>query len=406
MRKTPWLLAAVLTAVLASGAGAWYYVRARPSVETVRPERREVVELVVATGRLKAVRQSGLGVDVAGVVDRVLVDEGDHVEAGQPLLTLRSDDWTHRVEQARLAIRTAERELERVRAGAPREDVRRAAAERERAQAALEQAERNLARSHRLWERDLIARADLEQGETAVATARAARAAAEEAMLALAHQPRREDLEVATARLAEARAALRAAEIDLGKRVVAAPFAGLIVHRAVEPGQSVAAGSALLALADMRRTELLVETDETNLPRLRAGQTATVIAPAYTAQPFRARLRQIGPEVDASRGLVALRLDPLTLPAYVRPDMTVDVNVEVARVPDGLAVPATSVVERAGRTFVVAVRDLRAQLEEVRVLARNPEWVVVEGLAGETTVVRRAAEVRPGQAVRVHAGSR
>jgi HlyD family secretion protein len=406
MRKTSWLLATGLMTVVAAGAGTWYYVGARPSVETVRPERREVVELVVATGRLKAVRQSGLGVDVAGVVDRVLVEEGDQVEPGQPVLTLRREDWTHRVEQARLAVRTAERELERVRAGAPREDVRRAAAERERAQAALEQALRDLARAQRLWERDLIARADLEQAETAVATARAALAAAEEAMLALAHQPRREDLEVVTARLAEARAALRAAELDVAKRVVAAPFAGLIVHRAVEPGQSVAPGDALLTLTDMRRTELLVETDETNLPRLRTGQTATVIAPAYTAQPFRARLRQIGPEVDANRGVVALRLDPLTLPEYARPDMTVDVNVEVARVPDGLAVPATSVVERGGRSFVVTVRDLRAQLEEVRVLGRNPEWVAVDGLAAETAVVRRAAEVRPGQTVRLHAGSR
>ncbi|MBI2528872.1 MAG: efflux RND transporter periplasmic adaptor subunit [Candidatus Rokubacteria bacterium] len=404
MRLRQWVIGLLVILAAAGLAAGWRFIRSRPLVETVHPQRREVVELVIASGRLRAVRQSALGAEVAGVVEQVLVDEGDRVRAGQPLVRLRRQDAEQRVEQARLAVATAEKELGRLRAGAAPEEIRRAAAELEQADAALEQAEREHTRARMLWERGLIARAELDRAETGLEQARAARRVAEQAGQVLRSQPRPEDVQVAQARLREAGAALRAAEVEAGKRAVTAPFAGLVVHRSVEPGQGVAPGTPLLTVADMSRTELLVETDENNLARLRVGQRAIVIAPAYAAQSFAAVLRQIGPEVDSQRGVVALRLDPAALPPFARPDMTVDVNIEVARVPDALSVPATSVLERGGKSYVLTVQDGRAALADVRVRGRNPDWAAVEGLAAEARVIVRATEVTPGQTVRARDG--
>jgi HlyD family secretion protein len=377
------------------------YFRIRPQVEVVRPERREVVELVIASGRLRAVRQSAIGAEVSSVVDEVLVQEGDRVRAGQRLLVLRQADVRQRAEKARLAVETARRELERVQSGASDEEIRRARAEVERAAAARDQAERDEARSRALFDRGLIARAELDRAETGLAEARAAERVAEHALLALRNQPRPEELHVAEARLREAEAALKAEELELAKRFITAPFNGLIVDRRVEPGQAIAAGTPLLTLAEMEHTELWVETDENNLSKLRPGQPAIAIAPSYPEQPFRAVLRQIGPEVDSARGVVELKLDPASLPGYARPDMTVDVNIEVARVPNALAVPATSLFERDGRTFVLTVQDGRARAEEVRLRGRNPEWAAVDGIDPVAQVIVRAAGVTPGQAVRV-----
>jgi HlyD family secretion protein len=396
--------AVVLLAVLgAVGTWTWRSLRPVPAVAVTRPERTEVVEHVVATGRLRAVRQSDLGAEVAGTVDRVLVADGDRVRAGQELVTLRQRDAEARVEQARLAVETARRELQRVVAGALAEEVRRAKAELARAVAARVLAERELERARMLFARDLVARSELDRAESNADAARASEQAAGEALAALQALPRAEERRVAEARLAEAEAALRSAERDAEKRVVRAPFAGLVVKRRIEPGQGVVTGQALLTLADMSRTELRVETDENNLVRLRPGQRATAIAPAYRAEPFAAALRQIGPEVDNQRGVVELRLDPVTVPSWARPDMTVDVSIEVARLPSALAVPASSLVERDGRVRVATLADGRVRLVPVRVLGRNPERAAVEGLPEGAAVIVRGADVAEGQRARAAA---
>ncbi len=391
---------AALGAITALAAAGWeLWARATP-VSVTRAERRQVVEIVVASGRLRAVRQSEIGAEVAGTVERVLVEDGDPVSGGQPVAVLRHEDLLERVEHARLAVETARREVLRVRAGAMQEDVRRARAEVTRAESARVLAERDLERARLLHARELIARAELDRAESAVATSRAAEQVASESLQALTSLPRPEDVQVAEARVREAEGGLRVAERDMARRTIRAPFAGLVVNRKAEPGQSVVVGQALFTVADMGRTELRVETDENNLAKLDPGQPATAVAPAYRAHPFAAVLRQIGPEVDPQRGVVALRLEPRSLPSWARPDMTVDVSIEVARVPSALAVPATSVVEKDSRSRVAVVVNGRVRLADVRVLGRNPDWVAVDALPAGAPVIRRAAEVADGQRVR------
>jgi HlyD family secretion protein len=394
-------LVVTLTVLGAAAAAGWWWLWAPlPAVSVTRPAVREVVELVVASGRLRAVRQSDLGAEVSSTVEEVLVVEGDRAAAGQTLAVLRQADVRERVEQARLAVETARRELARIRAGPMEEEIRRARAEVARAESARVLAERDFERARLLLARELIAKAEMDRAQSAVETARAAEQVAGATLEVLLNLPRPEEVRVAEARLREAQAALRVAERDMAKRLIRAPFGGLVVRRRVEPGQSVVAGQALFILADMSRTELRVETDENNLARLAVRQPATVVAPAYRNEPFAAVLRQIGPEVDPQRGVVELRLDPAALPDWARPDMTVDVSIEVARIPAALTVPVTSLVERDGKTFVALVVDGRVRLEAVRVVGRNPEWAAVEGLAAEARVIRRAAEVADGQRVR------
>lgn len=371
-----------------------------PEVAVMRPQRREVVEVVIGSGRLRAARRVGLGAESLGTVEHVLVDEGNRVGAGQPLVVLRQVDAQQRVEQARWAVETARRELSRIRAGTLPEDVRRAEAELSRAEAGRRLAERELSRAQALFADAVIARADAERAETALEQARAQERVAREAWLALLRQPRTEDVHVAEAKLREAEVALRLAEVEAAKRVITAPFEGLVIQRQVERGQAVSPGQPLLTLVDMQRPELVVETDENNLPKLRPGQSAIAMAPAYPNQPFPAVLRQIGPEVDSQRGVVTLRLDPKSVPPYARPDITVDVNIEVARLPDALSVPMTTLVERGGRAYVLAVEDRRTRLQEVQVRGRGGDWAALEGLAPDTWLVLRATAVSPGRHVR------
>ncbi len=72
-----------------------------------------------------------------------------------------------------------------------------------------------------------------------------------------------------------------------------------------------------MELADLRVTEIYVETDENNLDRLRTGRRTC--STAFRDQPFTGTLVQIGPDVDSGRGVVGLRFTPDRLPDFVRP---------------------------------------------------------------------------------------
>ncbi len=414
---------------------AWFLRSRGATAETVRPVRRDVVELVIASGSLQAERRSNVGTTVSGIVEGVNVREGDRVAAGQLVIALEREDADQEVRRAREAVETARRQLEQVRRvnsaqvaqarerlaqlqTARPEEISRAQAAVQEARANLSQAETDLSRTQRLVDRGAVPRADLDQARTRVSVARAQVRSAEEA-LAIARQPAsrqeiavaraeirtaeatlEESVRVAQSQINEARSGLRGAEIELAKRVIRSPISGLVVTRSVEPGQSVNPGQALLAVADMSTSRIIVETDETNLPRLRVGQTAVLIPPAFPNRSFRGAISKIGPQVEEERGVVNVEIRPAAVPAYARPDMTVDANIEVARVGAALTVPISSVVTLEGRPTVMAVRRGEVVAVPVRVLARGRNAAAVEGVEPDADIVVRGAAVSPGQRVR------
>ncbi len=385
--------------VLVGIAAGWRIFNAPARVVAVRPLKKEVVELVIASGRLRAVRQSDLGPEASGIIDEVFVEEGDRAAAGQVLISMRQVEARRQLDQVKSALETARLEFDRVKRGPLPEEIDRERAEFERARAAREIAEKDFERASQLREKNVLARADWERSRSSMDQCRAAEQSAEKNLQTLLRQPRVEDLRVAEARIREVQAGVRLAEEQLRKRTILSPGNGLIVRRQVEPGQSVVPGNVLLTIALMDKMEIYVETDENNLRKLRAGQKAIIAAPAYQDYPFDAVLVQIGPEVDHRRGVVGLRLKPVELPDYARLDMTMDANIEVARFPDGLSLPVSSVLEQDGSAWVLEIRQGRAERKPVTVLGRSADWVAVSGIHPDSVVIARAADARPGQPV-------
>jgi HlyD family secretion protein len=304
------------------------------------------------------------------------------------------------VDQASSAVQTAQADLARVRRGALPEEIGHARAELESARSVRTKAELDLQRARELTERGIYPKASQDEAEAALAQARAAEQAASENLQLLLKQPFQEELRLAEARLKESEASLLLAREMFNKKTLLAPFDALVIKREVEPGQSVVAGNSLLTLANMATMEIYVETDENNLARLRNDQVATIIAPAFKNQAFRAILFQIGPEVDNARGVVGLRLRPQELPEYVRPDMTVDVNIEVARYPGTLSVPSSSVIAIGGRSYIHVLQGKQVVRREVEIQGQGVDWVGVKDLPADIWVVDHATEVTPGQTVK------
>ena len=394
------VLKVVLIAVV--GAGAFFvYQRVKPAREiaVTTPERREVVEVVVASGKLRARRRSELGAEVSGVVESVSVEEGAQVTTGQVVVRLRDEEARLRLAQAASALDTAQANLAKVEAGPQPEEIKRAEADVVREEATLLQREQDFQRIQQLFEKNIVNTADYQKARNERDVARASVDAAQRGVELLKAQPRRVDMELARARVAESQAALAAEREQLDKRTVRSALAGVVTTRNAEPGQAVAVGSVLLTIDDMSDPEVLVETDENNLAKLRVGQPATMVAPAFRDEPITGTLRQIGPEVDYERGVVALRLTPGPLPAFARPNMTLDTSIEVGRFADAVSVPVSAVVRREDGEYVVVVESARARLRKVKVLGRSPEYAALENLEA-TSVVLRATAVEEGARVK------
>lgn len=477
--RRKWLVRAGIAALIL--VAIWIAVRlfgASQRVEVIHPSLHKVVELVIASGRLRAKVVSNVGSEVTGTVQNVLVDEGSSVYAGQTVITLERDDAQQQLDQAMLAVETARRQLavtsrgplpeevSRARAQLNQaqqvgrakvessrqhlrdlqqgraEEIRRAQAELAQSQANRIQADQDLKRTQQLASQGAISSQELDRAITADNTAKAVERASAQA-LELAKRPasaravaaaqadlqaaqadyeqstkiardnldlvlqgaRIEDVRLAQARVSEAQAAVKLAQEQLAKRIIKSPITGMVTSRTVEPGQSVTSGATLLVVTSLKNSEIYVETDEVNLPKLRVGQSAIIIPPSFPNQPFNAVVSQIGPEVNTERGVVGVRLRPISLPSYAKSDMTVDANIQVANLPSVLSVPAGAVLDQGIKSYVLVMQNGRAVRRDVQVLARGSEWVGLNGVASDDLVIVNATEITPGQKVKVAGGA-
>ena len=367
------------------------------AVETVTLERREVVETLVTTGRVQSVSRTGVGVSLVGTVARVEVEEGDRVSAGQLLIALEDAELRASAAEARARLAEAEAALGRVASV----DLPSAAAVRDEAEVEARQLLRDAERTRVLYEAGAVSRQELELAQGAAEAARlrldgarvSARSAADGGS----------DRMAAEAGVAQARQALDAALARLELTRVRAPAAGTVLVRDVEPGDAVQPGRILIEVALDGPTELIVFPDERSVARLRAGQTAVASTDAYPDRRFAAIVARIAPVVDPRQGTVEVRLAVPDPPAYLLPDMTVSVNVELDRRPGAWTLPLEAV--RAPLTdtaWVLVVRDGTATRESVTVGIRDAAFIeIVDGVAErEPVVAEPAGGVEPGERVR------
>ncbi|MEO3715100.1 efflux RND transporter periplasmic adaptor subunit [Roseateles flavus] len=369
-----------------------------PAARWQQVQPRDLVRTVVASARVQAPHRVELGAQLTGTVRQVRVEEGQSVEAGQLLLSLESSEAQANWQAAELAVQQAEarlRQLLEVQAPAAREAERQA-------QANLAQIRAQHARQADLFRQGFIGQAALDEASRALQVAEAqARAAT---LQRQSGDPQGADLALARSTLAQARASALAAQARLEYMSLKAPVAGVIVNRSVEPGQVVQAGKVLLLLAPGGASELVAQIDERNLGLLQAGQPALASADAYAEQRFEAKVSEISPGVDAQRGSVEVKLTVPKPPAYLRQDMTVSVEIEVARHLQALSLPMEAVLQPESTQPWVWVLDAddRLQRRELRLGLRAGGLVeVLQGLkAGERVLLAPEQGWKPGQHLR------
>ena len=394
MKRKVLIIVGILLAVAVIGAlVVWATPRA---VSVAEVQERQIVATLVATGFVEPVARVPLAAEVVGQVREVAVEEGDEVEAGQLLVELDDEESRLSVMQARAAVDEAQARLSSVvDQGAPT-----ALQELNQAMLNLEAAEEEYQRAQTLVEEGVGTEAEADERRRQVEQARTAVNRAQTQYLQTADGGSTHD--EAVAQLERARAELELARYRRQQHLVYAPSAGIILNRDVEEGSTVQAGEPLVILAPSEPVDIRLSPDERELAYLDVGQPAHVVADAFRDQPFMARVRRIDPTVDPEAGTVSVILRVDDKPQFLRPDMTVSVEVETARSEeDSLVVPRAAVRDLVeGEPYILRIQERRAQRVAVAVGLSDDRFVEIEeGLqAGDLLIVDE--DVEPGDRVR------
>lgn len=381
------VLAIAVIAVVAILLGA----RGR-KVKVALATRKDLEQHVVASGRVWVPTRVQVAAQTPGLVVAVGAIEGQHVKAGDLLVQIDDAEARAAVSQAKAAVEQANarvEQLRRVGAIVATEAVRQADTN-------LERAEVELGRAQKLAASGAVARVDLDNAQRAVDLARAQKTSAEAQRIASA--PMGADTRIALTALLQAQAQYAGANVRLTQTRIVAHHDGVVLSRSVEQGDVVQPSRTLMILAADADLQLVFQPDERNLAWIALGQKARASADAYPQQVFDADVSYIAPSIDPQRGSVEVRLRVPSAPSFLLPDMTVSVDLTVARREKALVVPSDAVRDAATpAAWVFAVENDRLVRKNVKLGIRGEGATeIVEGVADSAVVV--LSDVQPREA--------
>jgi HlyD family secretion protein len=320
-------IAAMVAGVAACGRGA------APAYRTEAVTRGPITETVSATGDVSAIVTVNVGSQVSGTISKLYVDFNSKVTKDQPLADLDPRLFRAAVERAEAGLASA------------RADV-------EKAQAQLNDAIRVEKRNRELFEQKLVSQQDLDS-----ATANREQMAA--------------NLSSAKAKVLQARADRDQAATNLSLAKIRSPIDGIVVSRAVDVGQTVAASfqtPTLFTIAnDLTKMQVLANIDEADVGKVHEGQEARFTVDAYPGDEFRGSIREVRQAPSTIQNVVtyAAVIDAANPERKLRQGMTAAVRVlsshkdDVLRVsnaalrwkPENAPAPDSAPQQRGDRTL-------------------------------------------------------
>ena len=377
----------------------WYgiaYIRGTLVIPSV-VSRSDIVQTIVATGRVETPSIVKLGLPSSGAVSAVFVNEGDKVLAGDVLVTIDDSDAKAVAEQAEALVRQSEAKVAQV-GGSGLVSATEALSQ---AKATVKNAQAKYDRLAKLADRGLVSDASLDDAKQALDIAASQVRAAEQ--IVAAASPLGSDLQIAQSVLEQSRASARAAATQFRNTKLLAPADGIIISRSAEVGMVVQAGLALVEFAPIKAKRLVLLIDERNLAMISLGLTALASPDAFPDQRFKATLSFINPIVDSDRGSFEVKLDVPEPPAILKEGMTVSVDIEVLRHTNAIVVDTGAIRDATGdKPHAYIIIDNRVVDRAVKVGATgNGKSEILSGLAvGDKVIPAALTTITVGQKVR------
>jgi RND family efflux transporter MFP subunit len=354
-RRRGWLaLVLIVVIALVGGSVAAYWIQKQPregtnlaAASTISPEMREIDSTVTTSGtvRLRTGAQVRVGSQVSGIVRKLNVTVGSHIQKGDIIAEIDPRPLQARVEQARTQ--------------AAMDDV------------AVGKAQRDLKRGQQLFTEGVLP------------------------------AQQKEDLEWQTksaqAKLEKSKSDLAAAEIDLSYAVIRAPMSGTVASVSTQEGETVAASFAaptFVTIIEDNALELMAMVDETDIASVRPGDAVNFTVEAYPSREMPAIVKRIDPVATIISGVVnypvmaAIQKDGRLL----KPDMTANITIKTAE-RKALVVPNAAIQRDSEERFVFTLKSGKEEKRVVTIGTREAGFTEIKkGLnTGDQVIVNRAA---------------
>jgi HlyD family secretion protein len=268
------------------------------SFNTVKVEKGKISNIVTATGTIEAIKTVNVGTQVSGILEHVYVDFNDNVKQGQLLAQLDKTSLQAQLDQSQTSVNQA--------------------------QAQLTYQEATYDRLKALFDKKLVAQADFDQAVY--------------------------NLENAKGSLANAKFALARAKVNLDYATITSPINGVVLNRAVEEGQTVAASfntpTLFTIVNDLTRMEVQTSVDEADIGKVKDNQRVEFTVDAYTDMKF--------------EGIVSeVRLQPVTTNNVVTYVVILSAPNPDKKLMPGMTASATIYVEEKDSTLVLSGKAIR-----------------------------------------------
>jgi HlyD family secretion protein len=343
--------------------------------------QQDVVAEVMGTGTLEARVKTIISPRIQERLAELLVDQNDHVKAGQVLARLDDGELRRQVEVAQASLSAASATAERVRV------------DESRAVAVEQQARTDHQRIADLVRTKVSSAAELDKAveqlriaESGLLRARAATAEAQQQVVmaekTLAYQQER-----------------------LGFAQLTSPYDGLIIRRDRDPGGVVVPGSSILQLISTNEIWVAAWVDETAAAGLATGQAARVVFRSEPGRDHAGEVARLGRETDRETREFLVDVRVSTLPSNWTVGQRAEVFVQKGRKAQAIAIPQKWLQWQGGKPGVFVAKDGKADWREVSLGLRGREMVeVTQGLSVGDKIVAVTdpgqPPLKPGQSVK------
>lgn len=338
-------VAALIILLIVGRQSGWIGSEAQARVTVEEVEKRTIVEIVSASGKIQPVIEVKISPDVSGEIVELNVEEGEFVKKGDLLVRINPDLYESALDRIEASLNTTKANLANSKA-------RQAQAE-----AQFINAKANYERNKSLFEQDAISQSEYDAAESQYLVAKAETEAAKQSVIAAEYQVRSSE------------ASLREARESLSKTNIFAPMDGTISRLDAEIGERVVgtsqfAGTEIMRIANLSEMEVLIEVNENDIIRVNLGDTAIVEIDAYLDQEFKGVVSAIANSADVQgQGVdqvtnfeVKILIIPesykhltKTISEHLspfRPGMSAAVDIQTQTVNDVLSVPIQAVTVR------------------------------------------------------------
>ena len=351
------VIVAVVAVLGGGGYGVFRYVEVlreegRPTVRTVTAQIRDLNQQVSATGEVRPVVESIIKSEISGRIAELLVEEGDSVERGQPVLLLDTVSLQTR-------LREAERSLE---------------ADRLR----YERAKRNLSRIGGLFERNFAGEQDFLDAQT--------------------------DYELAALSIQIAETRVDDAQEDLARSRILAPHSGVVTLLNVTEGQviagatSVSNGTDLMTIADLANLYMEASINEVDVGKVAVGDQVDISFDAHPDMRVSGVIQTIAPAArrEGNTRVFPIQINLKQTDERIRPGISATVSITIARVQEVVAVSLAAVFTDQSGPFVFIETDRGFERRDVELGISDLRHVeLVSGInAGASVALRRPPEER------------